>query len=153
MNRRLFPPTKDIGHYNQTLPPSTSPWDFDWTDDPSTPSPTPDPYNNEWYASYAFVFGLTTNNKSTRPVPVISDRGVYNTEINSDTINYITGNHPYGINVLYIDGSVKWINLQHIDVSRDADDGSPHMGNVAARPNGYSIVINNDVEKTEWGED
>ncbi|MCS7181316.1 MAG: DUF1559 domain-containing protein, partial [bacterium] len=73
MNRRLSPPTKDIGQYNQTLPPSTSPWDFVWTDDPGTQDL--DPYNNEWYASYAFVFGLTTNNKSTRPVPVISDRG------------------------------------------------------------------------------
>jgi len=121
-------------------------------------------YKNEWYASYAFVFGLTTGNKSTKPVPVISDRGIYNTKINPSDYdnlrdcNPLTGNHPWGINVFYIDGSVNWINLREIDFSKDnthgflPDDGESHMGNVAARKNGYSVVIDDD-EKVEWGEE
>jgi len=115
-------------------------------------------YRNEWYASYSFVFGLSTGNKSTKPVPVISDRGIYNTKINTTDFNPLTGNHPWGINVLYIDGSVNWVNLQEIDFSKDnthgvfPDDGESHMGNVAARKNGYSVVIDDD-EKVEWGEE
>jgi len=120
-------------------------------------------YKNEWYASYAFVFGLTTGNKKTKPVPVISDRGIYNTRnlsnyTNLSGCNPLTGNHPWGINVLYIDGSVNWVNLQEIDFSKDdthgvfPDDGESHMGNVAARKNGYSVVIDDD-EKAEWGEE
>jgi hypothetical protein len=57
------------------------------------------------------------------------------------------------MNVLYIDGSVNWVNLQEIDFSVDADDGTPHMGNVAARKNGYSVVIDSDEEMNEWGEE
>jgi len=124
-------------------------------------------YKNQWYASYAFVFGLTTGNKSTKPVPVISDRGIYNTRnlsnyTNLSGCNHLTGNHAWGINVLYIDGSVNWINLQEIDFSKDyPDEGAPHMGNVAARPNGYSVVIDGipspsggtETETKIWGEE
>ncbi|MCX8082401.1 MAG: DUF1559 domain-containing protein [bacterium] len=115
-------------------------------------------YRNQWYASYSFVFGLTAGNKSSRPVPLISDRGIYFTgdisiykNLPSDT-NPLTGNHNAGMNVLYLDGSVNWVNIQNIDFSIDKDDGTPHMGNVAARPNGYSIVINDSDEVTEWSE-
>jgi len=111
--------------------------------------------SSSWNNSYAFVFGLTTSNKSTKPVPMISDRGIYNTKINTSDFNPLTGNHPWGINTLYIDGSVNWINLQEIDFSKDADDGATHMGNVAARPNGDWVVIDDNPsgEKTEWGEE
>ena len=115
-------------------------------------------YRNQWYASYSFVFGLSTGNKSTKPVPVISDRGIYNTRDISNYSNLVdcnplTGNHELGINVLYIDGSVKWVNLQEIDFSVDYDEGTPHMGNVSARKNGLSVVIDEDDEKSEWGEE
>ncbi len=142
INRKLPPPDGDIGEYH-----SVPPTDNNWSD-----------WRNDWYASYAFVFGLTTNNKSSKPVPMISDRGIYNTRNLSNYNNLsgcdqLTGNHAWGINVLYIDGSANWINLNQIDFSLDADDGTPHMGNVAARPNGYSVVINDNNEVTEWGED
>lgn len=148
----LLPPDGDItGGYS--LDPNGNPEsDKTWFD-----------YRNEWYASYSFVFGLTTGNKSTRPVPMISDRGIYNTKIDPNNPRYpnlsgcnpLTGNHEWGINVLYIDGSVNWVNLKDIDFSKDdTDTGAPHMGNVAARPNGYSVVID-DIppnERNEWGE-
>ncbi|MCM8804542.1 MAG: type II secretion system GspH family protein [Candidatus Omnitrophica bacterium] len=142
INRKLPSPDGNIGQYHND-PPIDNEW-YDW--------------RNDWYASYSFVFGLSTGNRSSKPVPVISDRGIYNTRNlssypNLSTCNPLTGNHAWGINVLYIDGSANWINLQDIDFSLDLDDGSPHMGNVAARPNGYSIVINDNTEKTEWGED
>jgi prepilin-type N-terminal cleavage/methylation domain-containing protein len=147
LNRGLPQPDGAIGEYH-SAPPSDNKWS-EW--------------RNEWYASYAFVFGLSTGNKSTKPVPVISDRGIYNTRnlsnyTNLSGCNPLTGNHAWGINVLYIDGSVNWINLQEIDFSKDnthgvfPDDGESHMGNVAARLNGYSVVIDDD-EKVEWGEE
>ncbi len=141
LKRNLPPPDGDIGQYHSS-PPSDNNW-AEW--------------KNDWYSSYSFVFGLTTGNKKTKQVPVISDRGIYNTRNllgypNLSGSNPLTGNHEWGINVLYLDGSVNWINLRDIDFSLDLDDGSPHMGNVAARPNGYSVVINDDTEKKEWGE-
>jgi prepilin-type N-terminal cleavage/methylation domain-containing protein len=147
LNRRLPQPdgdiTEDLSLDNYGNPQSGKTWAH---------------YRNQWYASYAFVFGLSTGNKTTKPVPVISDRGIYNTRdlsnyTNLRDCNPLTGNHPWGINVFYIDGSVNWINLQGIDFSVDADDGAPHMGNVAARKNGYSVVINDNNEKAEWGEE
>jgi type II secretion system protein G len=142
ISRNLPPPNGEIEEYHST-PPSDNNWE-EW--------------RNDWYASYAFVFGLSTSNKSTRPVPVASDRGIYNTKDLSDYPNLngcnpLTGNHASGMNVLYIDGSVNWVKLQDIDFSVDADDGTPHMGNVAARKNGYSVVINDNGEKAEWGEE
>jgi prepilin-type N-terminal cleavage/methylation domain-containing protein len=157
LNRGLPQPDGDITETDtKVLPPldnKGNPPSGNWAD-----------YKNEWYASYAFVFGLSTGNKKTKPVPVISDRGIYNTKINPSDYdnlngcNPLTGNHPWGINVLYIDGSVNWVNLHAIDFSRDnthgvpPDDGASHMGNVAARKNGYSVVIDDD-EKEKWGEE
>ncbi|MCM8807064.1 MAG: DUF1559 domain-containing protein [Candidatus Omnitrophica bacterium] len=146
--RGLLPP-ESIGEKSNLLP---------LNDGDPKPGYSWKDYRNEWYASYSFVFGLSTGNKSTKPVPMISDRGIYNTRDlssypNLSVCNPKTGNHEWGINVLYIDGSVNWINLKDIIFSLDADDGSPRMGNVAARPNGYSVVLNEDTEKTEWGED
>ncbi|MDD3725965.1 MAG: hypothetical protein PHI44_02035, partial [Candidatus Ratteibacteria bacterium] len=114
-------------------------------------------WRNTWYASYSFVFGLTTTNRSSRPVPMISDRGIYykgdiTGYSNLSGCNPLTGNHNAGINTLYLDGSVQWVNLSDIDFSIDKDDGSPYMGNVAARPAGYSVDINDDDEKDAWGE-
>ena len=144
LNRGLPPPDGNITENGNLLPldngnPKSG---YTWAD-----------YKNEWYASYAFVFGLSTSNKSTKPVPLISDRGIYNTKIETSDFNPITGNHAWGIKVVYIEGSVNWVNLQEINFSKDADDGTPHMGNVATRPNGYSVVIDLDEEMNEWGEE
>jgi len=140
-NRRLPRPDGAIGEYH-----AAPPLNGDWRD-----------WRNDWYASYAFVFGLTTSNRSSRPVPLISDRGIYYNDdlsryLNLSGCDNLTGNHQVGMNVLYLDGSVNWVNIQDIDFSIDKDDGTPHMGNVAARPDGYSVVIDDDGEKTEWGE-
>jgi prepilin-type N-terminal cleavage/methylation domain-containing protein len=124
-------------------------------------------YKNEWYASYAFVFGLTTGNKSTKPVPVISDRGIYNTKINPSDYdnlrdcNPLTGNHPWGINVFYIDGSVNWINLREIDFA-SSTVGPKEGVNVACDKYGKSIslisptdpnLVDASGNKSNWGEE
>lgn len=94
----------------------------------------------KWDNSYAFVFGLTTSNNKDKPVPMISDNGVFTGG------DY--GNHRYGVNVLYIDGSVLWLNVDADDIEVSASD---HMGNVAYDSNHASITIK-DKDKTEWGE-
>jgi len=157
-NRNLPKPNGAIGQYH-----ANPPLDNDWR-----------LWRNDWYGSYSFVFGLTASNKSPRAVPVVSDRGIYyNGDVNVySNLKYAyenydldpkTGNHRNGINVLYLDGSACWLNLQDIDFSLDdtggvsPDDATFHMGNVAARPNGYSVVVgldlsNPDNEKEEWGQ-
>ncbi|MCM8769349.1 MAG: type II secretion system GspH family protein [Candidatus Omnitrophica bacterium] len=101
--------------------------------------PKEDGYENNWYASYAFVFGLTPGNKASFPVPIISDRGVYNTKLDKKT-----GNHPWGINTLYLDGSVQWVTIYQIKFSDDSV-----VGNVACKTNGDSIK---SINKSIWKE-
>jgi len=112
-----------------------------------------------WDNSYAFVFGLTASNKAAVPVPVVSDRHIYQ----SGETGY--GNHKYGVNVLYIDSSVQWMNAVDIiypsytwlvDV-----DGS--IGPVTANVNvayawveeikSYISYAIGDAYKAEWGEE
>jgi len=104
-----------------------------------------------WDNSYSFVFGLTTSNKAPVPVPIISDNGIYQ----SGETTY--GNHKYGVNVLFIDSSVQWINAPDIFYP-DADDGSvgPVTGNINVA---YAIVgsasksiLIDEAYKGEWGE-
>ena len=103
---------------------------------------------SNWYKSYSFVFGLTTSNNCLKPVPVISDNGVYKS-------GQTFGNHKYGINVLYLDGSVKWVNENHIIYYDDPDHGNPKGPedgvNVACDNSGNSIYING-TNKDKWGE-
>lgn len=149
LKRNLPPPNGDITE-NLSLDINGNPTTGNWAD-----------YRNQWYASYSFVFGLSTSNKSSRPVPLISDRGIYNTGnlstySNLSGSNPLTGNHPVGINSLYLEGNVEWIPLQNIDFSKDTPDpGAPKMGNVAARPNGYSVIVDDNPsgETTIWGEE
>ncbi|MCD6221671.1 DUF1559 domain-containing protein [bacterium] len=108
---------------------------------------------SNWYNSYSFVFGLTTSNNCSKPVPVISDNGVYKS-------GQTFGNHKYGINVLYLDGSVKWVNENHIiycvpdnntdnPVSGTIVNGS-HYANVACSEDGQSILISG--HESDWGQ-
>jgi len=136
LNRGLPRPDGDIGD-SGSLPPS----------------------RNDWYASYAFVFGLTTSNHSSNPVPMISDRGVYYTGTlpsNLTGCSPLTGNHQ-GINVLYLDGSVRWVNLNEIVFAEEGYTSEPDpFPTVACQKNGFSVVIedkNNDGEKAAWGEE
>mgnify|MGYP000660351021 CR=1 FL=1 len=107
---------------------------------------------DHWNNSYSFVFGLTTGNDCSAPVPVISDNGVYK----SGQDDY--GNHKYGINVLYLDGSVKWINESEIVYYDDARYGNPEGPedgvNVACDGSGNSIDIlsMSDDNKKKWGQ-
>jgi len=122
----------------------------------------------DWDNSYAFVFGLTTSNNCSRPVPVISDKGIY-----SDAVTH--GNHKDGMNVLYLEGNVIWVKVNELydsdgdpieDAFSPASDGGP--GKVACRSNkkdrnpsgdgpedNYSIYLNDDdsdVDIEEWGQ-
>jgi len=103
---------------------------------------------DHWYNSYSFVFGLTTGNNCSVAVPVISDNGIYRS-------GQLFGNHKYGINVLYLDGSVKWINESEIVYYNDPDYGNPKGPedgvNVACDGSGGSIYID-DSNKDKWGE-
>ncbi|HOL66158.1 MAG TPA: type II secretion system protein [bacterium] len=144
-NRRLKPPTGEIGQYHTSEPDGN-----DWSG-----------YENDWYASYAFVFGLSPGNKKNSPVPLVSDRGVYNTSL-SDGTSIETGNHAWGINSLYLDGSVQWVVLQQVEFSADN-----LVGNVACRAvkwyyqkhgyYDYSILVAADDDtgnnRTTWGEE
>ena len=109
-----------------------------------------------WYASYAFVFGLTSSNDASGQVPAISDRGIYNAAATNPswpvTTDTTTGNHKTGINTIHLDGSARFVTLGEIDFSLEtAGDGGSHRGNVACRPNGYSPVIA-AADRPEWGE-
>jgi len=53
LKRKLPPPDGDISEYH-----SSPPTGNDWSS-----------WRNDWYASYSFVFGLTTGNEATKPVP------------------------------------------------------------------------------------
>jgi prepilin-type N-terminal cleavage/methylation domain-containing protein len=97
--------------------------------------------SGNWDNSYSFVFGLTTSNDAAAPVPAMSDNGIFQ----SGVTGY--GNHKYGVNVYYLDGSVIWVNEGDIDPSTAAA-----MGNVACTLTGGSIEIVTDAEKKEWGE-
>ncbi|HOL50391.1 MAG TPA: prepilin-type N-terminal cleavage/methylation domain-containing protein, partial [bacterium] len=59
--------------------------------------------DSNWNNSYAFVFGLTTGNNCPKPVPVISDKGIFA----GSSADY--GNHKFGMNVQYLDGSTSWL--------------------------------------------
>jgi len=109
--------------------------------------------NTNWNNSYAFVFGLTTGNDCSAPVPVISDNGIYK---NGQSF----GNHQYGVNVLYLDGNVKWVNESHI-IYCVPDSGSDnpipgtivngsYYANVACSEDGRSILISG--HESDWGQ-
>lgn len=93
--------------------------------------------SGNWDNSYTFVFGLNTSNHSAVPIPVISDNGIY-----ASGQDY--GNHQYGINVLYVDGSIQWVNDTDIVYSTDAAPG-----NVACTAAGGSITIS---DAAAWGQ-
>lgn len=108
-------------------------------------------YENSYNNSYSYVFGLTASNRATVPIPMVSDKHFYD---NSGT-DY--GNHKYGVNVLFIDGSVQWINGTDILYPEESDGSeSPVIDgiNVAYAYKGNrcdSIIIDNDF-KDIWGE-
>ena len=107
-----------------------------------------------WNNSYSFVFGLSTSNNCSAPVPVISDNGVFTLS----SLPY--GNHKYGINVLYLDGSVKWVNDRKIVYASATDDPEEEGVNVACDDSGNSIsligsgtgIIDASLNKDKWGE-
>jgi len=109
---------------------------------------------NYWGKSYSFVFGLTTSNSCSNPVPMISDKGVY--EAGKESF----GNHKDGVNVLYLDGSVKWVNKGDMVYPSATSDPTEEEANVACGANGESIsligsgtgLIDASVNKTNWGE-
>jgi len=108
---------------------------------------------DHWNNSYSFVFGLTTGNDCSAPVPVISDNGVYKS-------GQSFGNHKYGVNVLYLDGNVVWINESEIVYcvpDNNTDDPVPgtivngsKYANAACSENGQSIYISG--YESDWGQ-
>jgi len=106
---------------------------------------------NTWNNSYAFVFGLTVANDCSKPVPVISDKGVY--EKSKDY-----GNHKGGMNTLYLEGNVIWVNEEDIIYYNDSHHSYPKVPedgiNVACDEAGGSIYISDmsDDNKEKWGQ-
>jgi len=107
-----------------------------------------------WSNSYAFVFGLTTSNKSTAVVPTVSDNGFFT----GSEAGY--GNHKYGLNVLYIDGSVLWLNEPDMvfcvpaagnnnPISANNQNGSQYA-NVACTNDGRSVFTTGF--EANWGQ-
>ena len=86
----------------------------------------------DWNKSYSFVFGLTVSNNCEKPVPMIGDRGVY-----KETDNY--GNHETGVNVLYIDGDVRWINQSAIIRPGDVITTVPSLENHKSPEDGVNV--------------
>lgn len=111
INRGVPPPTGPIIGKSDTLGSST--------------------YQNEWYASYAFTFGLTIGNTLSVPVPMISDR---------------PENFPDGINVGYIDGSAAWIPISQVIWANNTFAGNP---NVACQSDGWGLNV---FDNTSWGQ-
>jgi prepilin-type N-terminal cleavage/methylation domain-containing protein len=120
-------------------------------------------YWNNWYSSYAFTFGLTASNKASWRVPLISDRGIFNgtrednaaflgkyDNLPADT-DLSAGNHVYGINVLYMDGAVEWVNVGDIIFAEENLTAGPPYPTVACQKNGFSVVVDTVAEKTFWG--
>jgi len=120
-----------------------------------------------WYNSYAFVFGLTTSNSANWRVPMLSDRGLYN-NTRKNTADFLagygnlpadtdveTGNHAWGINVLYLDGSVEWVNKGEIIFAEEIPAGGPLPSatpTVACQKDGFSILLDNSDERGFWGQ-
>ena len=102
--------------------------------------------DNDAKNSYSFVFGLTTSNICPNPVPVVSDNGVY--ESGQDY-----GNHKYGMNVLYIDGSVRWLNQPYVVYGTSNGSLGPKDDGVtvACDSNGNCITIDT-INKDKWGQ-
>jgi len=120
-------------------------------------------YYSDWDNSYAFVFGLTTSNSCSKPVPVISDKGVY--KGGKDNEDHKEGNHKDGVNVLYLEGNVIWVkesDIKYFDFSGYDKEGdyinpnSPEVNgvNVACDKDGNSIYISKmkDNDKKKWGQ-
>ncbi|MGB9641919.1 MAG: prepilin-type N-terminal cleavage/methylation domain-containing protein [Candidatus Ratteibacteria bacterium] len=107
---------------------------------------SPDTINSSnWNNSYAFVFGLTTGNNCPKPVPVISDKGIFV----GSSANY--GNHKFGMNVQYLDGSTSWV-LQPNVVYYNGSNGPTDGVNVACTETGDSIDIKVDGVEAKWGQ-
>jgi len=121
-----------------------------------------------WDNSYAFVFGLTASNKAAVPVPVVSDRHIYQ----SGETGY--GNHKYGVNVLYIDSSVQWMNAVDIHYAfRHTTDSPPFPAEQGSQgpvntnlnvsycavldPSDHIVSVNSitiqDAYRLNWGEE
>lgn len=109
--------------------------------------------STSWDNSYSFVFGLTTGNNCTAPVPVISDNGVYRS-------GQDYGNHKYGINVLYLDGNIVWVNENQIIYASSSADPEEEGVNVACDNSGNSIsligsgsgIVDASGNKDNWGQ-
>lgn len=99
-----------------------------------------------WNNSYAFVFGLTTSNNCPSPVPVISDKGIFA----GSSADY--GNHVYGMNVAYLDGSTMWVLQPKVIYYNGTSNQGPVDGvNVACTETGQCIYIT-DAIKSKWGQ-
>lgn len=102
--------------------------------------------SSNWNDSYSFVFGLTTGNNCPNPVPVISDRGIFV----GSAANY--GNHKYGMNVQYLDGSASWVLEPKVVYYSSSNRGPTEGVNVACDATGNCIDIVADGVQSYWGQ-
>lgn len=105
--------------------------------------------------SYSFVWGLAVANSATTPIPVASDNDSYSSSTR-------TGNHlGGGANVLYLDGSVRWVAYNNQTASNgywssnSTSDTEGGLNKLPCRSNGDSITINTAASgylSTQWGQ-
>lgn len=102
---------------------------------------------------YSFVWGLTVANSAAIPIPVASDNDSISGSIR-------TANHPYGANVLYLDGSVRWVAYNNETAingywsSNATSDTEGGLKKLPCRSSGNSITINtaDSGYDTNWGQ-
>jgi len=115
--------------------------------------------SSNWNNSYSFVFGLTVGNKCPNPVPVISDKGIFvRSDFNPPEEGY--GNHRFGMNVQYLDGSTMWVLEPKVVYAVYNGHGKLVNGpadgvNVACTETGDCVdiadALDDDV-RSRWGE-
>ena len=107
--------------------------------------------------SYSYVWGLTVANHATTVIPIISDMAISTGASPNWGIN---SNHPNGVNVLYIDGSVQWFNYggrgpsDGYWSSNRTTDTEGGLGQIPCDHDGNSITINTTILNydMDWGE-
>ena len=100
--------------------------------------------------NYGFVFNLSVSNNAPHPVPMASDKDIWSGTTRS-------GNHPSGANVLYIDGSVQWVQYKGQNASggywssNTTGETEGGMKEIACDSDGDSITLTGSADPN-WGE-
>ena len=106
--------------------------------------------SNSCCISYAFVYGLSVANSATTAVPIACD----NSRLVSGAYS---ANHDGGTNVLYLDGSVRWVPYRNEAAgdgywsSNTTGETEGGMRDLACDSDGDSITLTSGAD-SRWGE-